>query len=322
MSEQKERNVKLDVLKFLCSINVVFIHCWFPGNFGNIVAAIGQIAVPIFFLSSGYFWDINKELALRKKNLRRKTKHILILLIEGIIFVIIAYLVFNFSIEFNIKNIVRLLFINDTSFFCGPYWFMFSLIYCYTVICYIEEISFFKKNRCFVIFSLIVFRLLIRHFINEFSYYNNWLFCGIIYFELSLFIKEKNFWKKINGEFLILGLLSIFLLSILFYFGIILVYDLFIIVSASLLFCYCISENSSNSKQLSLLAKFGRKYSTHVYLCHFPIIKILNTISLDGFLFWEWAKPLLAAIVTIIWSVFYVWLKNKVIDFVNKRKDS
>ena len=49
------RNRNLDVLKFVASIFVIFIHISFPGNFGVFVGALARFAVPAFFMVSGYF---------------------------------------------------------------------------------------------------------------------------------------------------------------------------------------------------------------------------------------------------------------------------
>ena len=52
-----ERMHSLDKLKTLCSFLVVCIHAPFPGEFGKYFMALTRIAVPIFFMISGYFYN-------------------------------------------------------------------------------------------------------------------------------------------------------------------------------------------------------------------------------------------------------------------------
>ena len=64
---QKIKNHTLDILKVVCSILIVFNHCVFPGTTGEIIKAFSRIAVPIFFLISGYYVFNNpKEKVLKK----------------------------------------------------------------------------------------------------------------------------------------------------------------------------------------------------------------------------------------------------------------
>lgn len=53
---KRERLYSLDVLKALCSFLVLCIHAPFPGTWGRYVQALSRIAVPVFFLISGYFY--------------------------------------------------------------------------------------------------------------------------------------------------------------------------------------------------------------------------------------------------------------------------
>ena len=51
-----KRSVGLDFLKFLCSFMVVTIHKPFPGLLGPVIMPITRIAVPIFFMITGFFY--------------------------------------------------------------------------------------------------------------------------------------------------------------------------------------------------------------------------------------------------------------------------
>ena len=52
-----ERNKNIDILKAVCAFLVVCIHINFPGEFGEILKIVGTVAVPIFFMITGYFYN-------------------------------------------------------------------------------------------------------------------------------------------------------------------------------------------------------------------------------------------------------------------------
>ena len=51
-----KRYNNIDALKALCAFLVICIHCPFPGLAGEYVVALSRIAVPIFFMITGYFY--------------------------------------------------------------------------------------------------------------------------------------------------------------------------------------------------------------------------------------------------------------------------
>ena len=50
-----KRNIGIDILRFICAFLVACIHAPFSGAVGGCVKAVARIAVPIFFMSTGYF---------------------------------------------------------------------------------------------------------------------------------------------------------------------------------------------------------------------------------------------------------------------------
>lgn len=51
----QKRNTSIDFLRFICAFLVVCIHAPFPGVIGGCIKAVARIAVPIFFMSTGFF---------------------------------------------------------------------------------------------------------------------------------------------------------------------------------------------------------------------------------------------------------------------------
>lgn len=66
--EQKTgRNQAIDCLRLLCAVLVVFLHVPFPGKVGEVVSCLARLAVPFFFLVSGFYSDHSRP----GKRLRR-----------------------------------------------------------------------------------------------------------------------------------------------------------------------------------------------------------------------------------------------------------
>ncbi len=67
-NEQTNRVEGLDSLKAICAFMVVCIHAPFPGKAGEYIVMLSAIAVPIFFMITGYFWhgiaEKNKEMSI------------------------------------------------------------------------------------------------------------------------------------------------------------------------------------------------------------------------------------------------------------------
>ena len=53
----ENRNNNLDILKTICAFLVICIHIPFPGSVGAIITPLARIAVPIFFMITGYFYN-------------------------------------------------------------------------------------------------------------------------------------------------------------------------------------------------------------------------------------------------------------------------
>lgn len=87
------RSYKLDGYKGIACIFVVFIHCVFPGILGTIVKGAARFAVPLFFMSAGYYCCCrNSDI---KSYVSKKVKHVMCLLIAGSVPWIIYEFVMN-----------------------------------------------------------------------------------------------------------------------------------------------------------------------------------------------------------------------------------
>ncbi len=56
-----QRNSGIDILKVICSFLVICIHKRFLGVAGEYIRALSRVAVPVFFIISGYYLQMKSE---------------------------------------------------------------------------------------------------------------------------------------------------------------------------------------------------------------------------------------------------------------------
>ena len=73
---EEKRNNSIDNLKAICTFLIISIHVPFPGEIGAYFITLTRIAVPIFFMITGFFYlDIifyHKEVKQIKKILKQQ----------------------------------------------------------------------------------------------------------------------------------------------------------------------------------------------------------------------------------------------------------
>lgn len=62
-----KKNVRLEFLKGLACFGVVFIHIQFPTVFGQIIRFLAGFAVPVFYMTAGYFNYQTNEAVVKKR---------------------------------------------------------------------------------------------------------------------------------------------------------------------------------------------------------------------------------------------------------------
>lgn len=157
MNTKALRNHTLDVTKLLAAFLVVFIHVPFHGVFGEIVVHLSRVAVPIFFMTSGYFAYKNTE-----NTLLRKAKK----LVGILLFAIILYNLIDAALAFfdggtkgvldhflgiSYMDCLKLAVFNLPPF-STRLWFLFALIYVYLLHLLFNKLKF--SNAVIFVFSL------------------------------------------------------------------------------------------------------------------------------------------------------------------------
>lgn len=325
---KNERYNSIDVLKCLCAFMVICIHAPFPGKIGEYLVAISRIAVPIFFMISGFFW----ENTCSKKGEIRTIKKLFYLTIGTNIFYLIINLIFRYDIQylinfFSFKNIVKMLIFNY-SIFSEHLWYLSAILYV-TVVVYVLDKLKIRNKVCLLIPVLIVIDLIfgkysILLFHREFPYIllRNFLFVGLPFFLIGtlLFKYRDNIKNSFSATkiifliviFIFLNCIERYVLEINLLNA---VRDQYICTTILSVLFFMLAIVTSNKVDDNLMSLIGRKYSTMIYIIHPFWISVVSKIislyfsnvrGLISYLF-----PFAVFGISIIFSYIYYFFVNK-----------
>ncbi len=127
MDNKSERIVNIDILKGICAYLVVIIHYYFPIKH-SYVEAIARMAVPVFFMISGYYCVGEWE------EVKRKVVRLLSIFLMGEVIYFI-YNLYEICMQwsqngFSENNVISLIF-NVEVFWVG--WFLLALACMYVL---------------------------------------------------------------------------------------------------------------------------------------------------------------------------------------------
>jgi len=166
---ESKRNYTLDFIKLIASFFVVFIHVPFYGIVGDVIKLLARAAVPIFFMTSGFFCYGNDL----KTILRKIKKIFLILVFTSFLYnftnIIIKFVsdgtggVIEYFIGFGDIQKWLLLLVFNLPFSAIRLWFLFALIYVY----FLHMLFIRCKISYKSIFTLSIFALAVHIFIGS-----------------------------------------------------------------------------------------------------------------------------------------------------------
>lgn len=319
----ESRADNIDILKTICSFLIVCIHIPFPGEIGAYFTVLTRIAVPVFFMITGYFYSETIKRQREKKQIWK----ILRLTIEANILYFLWNIILNiirgngvfsyFKTVFSLKSIFKLIIFNESPF-GGHLWYLVALLYVLIIVYFIDKLKYRKvlywMIPIFLCLDLIFGKYAIVIFNREFPYIlvRNFLCVGIPYFCIGTLIKEKNLEKNVNKTILsfviilfsIMGICERFILVAN---GMNAIRDHYISTTllAISIFIYVLKSNWKNEG----LAKIGREYSTWLYVIHPIFITILDFITkkIGIYSVYRYTGPIIIYIISLI---FLILLKN------------
>lgn len=308
-------------MKLMCSFFVVFIHYKFPGAFGQAIDVIARVAVPFFFLCSGYFSYYEEETDVKGKMFKKIKRSLLLLFAVLVLYFLwdCFYQIFSSSgdiIRFfrevlTIENTIKFFCFNYTGVIADPFWFLSALLYCYIILLLIQWLHCYKFFLWLVPFGLLVnivmgeilpiWNIVLPNFL-----YRNFLFMGLPFVLAGYWIHVKE--KKLKHTFA-----AKYSLSICF-FGIILsivervflqkaeLYLGSIFASIGMLIFALGQPNVGGG----FLSDSGKKYSLYIFCTHWFAIQVVyifaKYLSCADNILWQWSAPLIVCIISVLFS--------------------
>ena len=311
------RNTWIDFIRFIAMISVFFIHCIFPVQFGIYLRAVNSFAVPLFFITSGYFCSFNSVEKLRKKVKTLGS----IVLISNIFYMIwdVLYIylqgddVENFLYEIlSVKKWIIFLAFNESPL-RGHLWFLGALLYCYIILCAIKKLKIDKKfNYTWILLGigLIVQFILARIAPDKMLIIvRNWFFDGLPFFFMGYYFQDykEKFQGKIPSRMpLIFFIMILAYLVEIYIVGTDRVYYVMTIILSFLLFIMSVEADAKEPLIVKYLSNIYKQYGLVFYIIQVSIIKTYELLFDTSNVVYLWVKPLIVMMITLGITVFVV----------------
>ena len=330
-------NKSINFIKCACAFFVICMHCElhnYGGKIGTIIIALMRLAVPIFFLISGYY-SCFKEQQKDKRIIKYKNriwKLLKLIIISGIVYLLLDIFLFKkyiniqqyFNTKWNQYKIFQYIFLN-LSPFAGHLWFLSALLYCYITVIILEKLNITIS----ILYKYIPILLLVNILLGEMSnnigltvkysmYYRNFIFYALPFFLIGYAIKDKwGFFEKIKNKYLLLINICSLILIIIEVLGT-KNSDLYIgnIIQSVTIFIWAIK----NQKALNInpFVKIGEVLYTYIYIYHLMVLDILKMYQKkQGIQFKDvcYINTIIVFIITIIISIIIYYC-----SIIRKRK--
>lgn len=343
----KNRRLGIDILRIICAFLIICIH---TNNYPGFLIPIMRMAVPVFFMITGYF-VIN--------DFSQQIKKVFILLCEANL-LYFAWILFKYFMGFSsgislseifkVENIVYILAFNMNPI-TSHLWYLGAIIYVYLFVYLIKKHLKGKWLYCIALFLYIIGLSLEYVFPLIFSVsvplcvYRNFLFMGIPFFLLGAYFRDYP--VKCNSLFLLLSCIASCALNYCEAFfwksnyrSSIFIPEFYIctpILASSVFLLFLKIENKKDSKELIWLAGFGKYLTTWIYIIHPIVIELIDIIIkqkksgkvmtfIDRFYlldFYYYFRPLwiflLSAIVVFVLRIIIMRSKEGFIYILDKR---
>ena len=336
------RSKNIDILKTICSFLIVCIHIPFPGTAGQYFIALSRIAVPIFFMITGYFYS---DIVRRGEEVRQIRKILFLVIQANLLYLIwrCFYAVMSqnivlFTSTFSAKNLFKFLFLNESPL-SGHLWYLGAILYVLIIIYIVNKLKLEKYLYRLIPVLLLGDLLLGKYSLvlwdREFPYIlvRNFLFVGIPYFCIGRLIRE-GLGQKISRNVLS-GLIVLFSLTSLL--------ERFILVSIRMnatrdhyisttllaisvfLFTlkltkgyeenYTACKLSSGDYATNLMSVIGRRHSTWLYILHPIFITCIGAVAniIGVYEIYRVVAPIVVYIATLVFLAIVHRIKQEYI---------
>ena len=326
------KNASIDLLKGISCIVVVWLHCRFPGLFGDAVIYALRFSLPIFFMVSGYYSRFRDE-----KWIVGKMKQILRMLLlsegfYGVWTVTNACIIHHippgvFAAEyFSEFHPVRVLFFG--TMFNDVLWYLYAVFWAWGIFWLMRRSGTLK--RCYaLIIPLLVIHICGRIYLQnhiDFGTGAVFWFRSALLFALPMMLIGSFFAEysetiaahmsriraaAVIGAGVVL-LAAEYLLSGQYM-------DLHfstVLISAGMFLYAQISPDTGRRKLFRPITYIGGRLYMYIYLYHMFVISLAELaeekLKLGGAV-WGWSKPVLTVFCSVAAAQFWLWIKYKMI---------
>lgn len=323
MATRANRSSSIDFVKGIAAISIVCLHCANNDTFDSIIHLIGRMAVPMFFIITGYYLPS----MIKSGHISNHIIKILKLILGSLLFYVPLYCLdayLNGDLWGKLSNVIqwdglgiKLLFSQyPFNIGAGHLWYLMAILY---ILCLL--LLFTKKYPVKNLYVLIPLLFLGGYLISSFdvenvmrTYYQNFLFTGMPYVLLGSFIREHETGQQLSNRRL--GLLIALFAAL--YLGEIWLYVvtglparrehyLCIIPLVSLILMWAAKNPQFGSR--NIFTTIGREYSIYIYIIHYYFVKkmwtFFNGTSIDSKL-----QMLTAIALSLLVAFLYVQVKK------------
>lgn len=324
METPVKRNRNLDVVKLICAFLVVCIHLPFPGTVGTVILTLARVAVPVFFMITGFFYRTVKENGREKAQILKVLKLTVIANVLYFLWGILLSFLTTGPAQYvhqtiNGKTIFNFLVLNDSPF--GLHlWYLSSLLVALVILYFLgKNPKLFRLSYGLIpillLGDLVLGKYSLLLFGREFNLLlvRNFLFVGLPYLLLGAFLSEKTErLEKIFGkrQWLLALCVVLFAATSLLERGLLsaaganAARDHYF--STTFLACsvFILAITAPDVKANNLLAKLGKSTATEIYIYHL-IVKDVLAILLTGVLggLYPWIRPICVFVASLLFAL-------------------
>lgn len=304
------RKYGLDFLKGLAACFVVFMHVKFPDMVGYYVSILGRSAVPIFFMTSGYF-ALGASKSKTLKSIKRTLSYILVAYVLSLVYWLLSfvldsgYVIEHFSQRiFTVDHFLRFVFLTDTRV-CGVAWFLLSLLICYSLKYFLGE------QLRYIAYIGILIRIVgaIQYpFLGLTIPVNTPWITGIPFFVLGELIHENESFlqtKIPKNKCLLTGGMGLFILMFPVFHGSLLWFIGTLLLSPSLFVLFSRLDMDYNRFCL-----FGSTYAFFIYIVHPLVMHACDAVQPSPSTAGMWLRPVIVLAITVLLAVLYYSAKS------------
>lgn len=321
-------NHLLDCLKGLGCVAVVFIHIKFPGFTGDAIWRLAQFAVPIFFMTSGYF-AYNTDRELVNIVLKRRSRRILWLSIwTSLLYFVLTNgynVIKNGCLQWGtsanlFSSTLKFIVFQDVDFSGGFHlWFLWALFWSYIILLLINYFDLLE-----VAHKSLLLLLVMNVVLSSLRLYYGWswhstgnVLTAIMWVLIGTYIARNRYRMNISNKKLILYAVlgAIWSLTLLLK----MTYDFsqigIIIFAVSL---FLLAVNNPNISVGGSIEKIGRKYSLDIYIFHILVAMIFTKMLIyvgDDLFYIMWLKPIMVVVGTFFVAKIREKISNANIEY-------